>query len=109
MEVGDESCRGKCSVCVRVSPKGIPKQRVACLFIVLALASCSFVVNGFWEVMCLKRQLLSRVVFLRITVAARQAPLEVSVLEQMRAGRLPFLSQQFWFVAEIGEPQHKGV
>lgn len=41
-------------VSVRVSPKGIPKKHVACLFIVLALASCSFVVNGIWEVMCLK-------------------------------------------------------
>lgn len=33
-------------VCVRVSPKDIPKKRVASLLIVLTPASCSFVVNG---------------------------------------------------------------
>lgn len=48
---------------------------------------------GKWEVMCLKRQLLSRAVFLWITAAAaHQAPLRVSVLEQTRAGRFLFYS-----------------
>lgn len=95
-EVGEESDWRKCSVCQCESFSQRYSEKARCLLVHCAgpglVQLC-----GKWHLGgdVPERQLLSRVVFLWITATAHQAPLRVSVLEQMRAGRLPFLQQQF--------------